>query len=285
MTKSLQKQYESSHFFGGNAAFVEALYETWLKSPDQVPEHWRSVFEKVNSDGEDIAHGPIRDELARRARADPRADRRADPMGRSRSSRRWLREHFEDPYAQRAKAEGYRGRAAYKLIELDRKHGLLRRGMRVVDLGAAPGAWSQYAAARTGETGRVVATDVLPMEPIAGVERVAGDFHDPATLDAVLAALGESPADLVLSDMAPNMSGVDAVDQPAAVGLAELTHDLAVRVLKPGGTLLAKVFQGEGTDDLVAALRRDFQRVRMRKPAASRDRSREVYILAEGRKL
>ena len=206
-------------------------------------------------------------------------------MARSRSSRRWLREHFDDPYTRRARAEGYRGRAAYKLIELDEKHGLLRPGMRVVDLGAAPGAWSQRAAARVGEAGTVVASDVLPMDPVPGVTFVQGDFHEPEVLERLLAALGDAPADLVMSDMAPNMSGMDAVDQPASMALAELAHDLAVRVLKPGGTLLTKMFQGEGSDAFVAALRADFRSVRIRKPRASRDRSRETYVMAADRKV
>lgn len=206
-------------------------------------------------------------------------------MARSRSSRRWLREHFEDPYTRKAQAEGYRGRAAYKLAELDEKHGLLRPGMRVVDLGAAPGAWSQYAASRLGGRGAVVASDILPMDPVPGVTFVQGDFHEPGVLEAVLAALEEGPADLVMSDMAPNISGVDAVDQPAAMALTELAHDLAVRVLKPGGTLVTKMFQGEGSDAFTRALKADFERVRIRKPDASRDRSREVYVVATGRKL
>jgi len=204
-------------------------------------------------------------------------------MGRSKSSRQWLREHFNDPYTQQARAEGYRGRSVYKLIELDRKYGLLGRKMRVVDLGAAPGAWSQYAADRVGDTGWVVANDVLPMDPIAGVAFVQGDFHEPEVLERVLAALGDEPADLVMSDMAPNLSGIDAVDQPAAMGLAELAQDLASRVLKPGGTLLTKAFQGEGSDAFVKGLKDDYARVRIRKPDASRDRSREIYVLA-GRK-
>lgn len=206
-------------------------------------------------------------------------------MARSRSSRRWLREHFDDPYTRRARAEGYRGRAAYKLAELDDKYGLLRPGMRVVDLGAAPGAWSQYAVERIGDRGTLVASDALAMDPIPGVTVVQGDFHDPEVLERLLTALGDAPADLVMSDMAPNMSGMEVVDQPASMALTELAHDLAVRVLRPGGTLLAKMFQGEGSDAFLDALRADFGAVRVRKPGASRDRSREVYVLASGRKL
>lgn len=206
-------------------------------------------------------------------------------MARSKSSKRWLREHFDDPYTKRAQAEGYRGRAAYKLAEIDEKDRLLRAGMRVVDLGAAPGAWSQYAAQRVGDRGQVVASDVLPLDPIAGVIFVQGDFHEEAVLAEVLAALGDAGADLVLSDMAPNLSGIDAVDQPAAMALTELAGDLACQVLKPGGSLLAKMFQGEGSDAFVAMLRGEFSRVRIRKPRASRDRSREVYVLASGRRV
>lgn len=206
-------------------------------------------------------------------------------MGRSKSSRRWLKEHREDPYAHRARAQGYRGRAVFKLAEIDRKDRLLRPGMCVVDLGAAPGAWSQYAAERVGDRGLVVASDRLAMDPIPGVRFVEGDLHEAAVAEALLAALGPGGADLVMSDMAPNLSGVDAVDQPAAMGLAELAHDLAVRALKPGGTFLTKVLQGEGSDAFVRTLKADFATVRVRKPDASRDRSREVYLLASRRQL
>jgi len=201
-------------------------------------------------------------------------------MGRSKSSRRWLREHFDDPYTQQARTDGYRGRAAYKLIELDRKYGLLKPAMRVVDLGAAPGAWSQYAVERIGDGGHVIASDVLPMDAIPGVTFVQGDFHAEAVLERVLVALGDEPADLVMSDMAPNLSGMDAIDQPAAMGLAELAADLAGRILKPRGILLTKMFQGEGSDAFVAQLKSAYERVLIRKPQASRGRSREVYLLA-----
>lgn len=186
---------------------------------------------------------------------------------------------------RQARAAGYRGRAVYKLIEIDRKDRLLRPGMRVVDLGAAPGSWSQYAAERVGPGGVVVASDILAMDPIPGVTFVQGDFRADDTLEAVLAATGGAEVDLVMSDMAPNMSGIGAVDQPAAMALAELAHELALRVLRPGGALLTKMFQGEGSDAFVQALRADFAAVRMRKPGASRDRSREVYVLASQRKL
>ncbi|MEX1082235.1 MAG: 23S rRNA (uridine(2552)-2'-O)-methyltransferase RlmE [Halofilum sp. (in: g-proteobacteria)] len=206
-------------------------------------------------------------------------------MARSKSSKRWLREHFDDPYAQQARKEGYRGRAAYKLSEVDAKDRLLRPGMVVVDLGAAPGAWSQYAAGRVGDRGRVIASDLLPIDPIPGVTFVQGDFHEDSVLSELQAQLGDGAADLVLSDMAPNMSGIDAVDQPASMALTELAAELAREVLKPGGCLLTKMFQGEGSDDFLRALRSEFASVRIRKPKASRDRSREVYVLASGRRL
>lgn len=206
-------------------------------------------------------------------------------MARSKSSRRWLAEQRDDPYTRRARREGYRGRAVYKLIELDTKHRLLRPGLHVVDLGAAPGSWSQYAAGRVGPQGRVVATDLLAMEPIGGVEFVRGDFREDAVLEALRATLGERGADLVMSDMAPNMSGMDAVDQPASMALTELAHALAVEVLESGGNLVTKMFQGEGGDAFVRDLRRDFAAVKVRKPDASRDRSREVYVVATGRKI
>lgn len=205
-------------------------------------------------------------------------------MARSKSSQRWLRQQHADPYTRQARTEGWRGRAVYKLIELDRKDRLFRGGMRVVDLGAAPGSWSQYAVTRVGDDGLVIASDRLPIDPIPGVRFVEGDFHDEAVLEALLEVLGEG-ADLVMSDMAPNMSGVAAVDQPASMALTELAHDLAVRVLKPGGTFVTKMFQGEGSDAFTRALKSDFTSVRIRKPEASRDRSREVYVVATGRQL
>lgn len=206
-------------------------------------------------------------------------------MARSKSSRRWLAEHHNDPYTRQARAEGYRARAAYKLIELDRKDGLLRPGQCVVDLGAAPGSWSQYAAERVGDGGRVVATDRLRLDPIAGVTFLEGDFRDEAMLARLLEAVGPGGSDLVMSDMAPNITGADAVDQPASMALAELAHELALRILKPGGAFVTKMFQGEGSDAFTGGLKSDFERVRIRKPRASRDRSREVYVVATGRKL
>jgi len=205
-------------------------------------------------------------------------------VARSKSSRRWLDEHARDPHVRAARAAGYRSRGFAKLAEIDRRDQLLRPGLCVVDLGAAPGAWSQYALERVGERGRVIACDVLPMEPLAGVTFIEGDFRDDEVLDRVRGAVAGA-ADLVLSDMAPNFSGMAVVDQPASMALTELAHELAIEILKPGGALLTKMFQGEGSDAFVARLRGDFSGVRVRKPEASRPRSREVYVLATGRQL
>lgn len=196
------------------------------------------------------------------------------------SSRRWLKEHFDDEYVKRSRQEGYRSRAVYKLKEIQEKDHLLRPGMTVIDLGAAPGGWSQVAAQLVGERGRVIALDILPMEPLPGVEVLEGDFREQEVLDALLATLGGQTVDLVISDMAPNISGMKAVDQPRAMYLAELAVDLARQVLKPGGDLLFKAFQGEGLDALTKDLRESFRQVLIRKPKASRARSREVYVLA-----
>lgn len=201
---------------------------------------------------------------------------------RSKSSQRWLREHFDDAFVARARQEGYRSRAVYKLAEIDRRDRLFRPGMRVVDLGAAPGGWSQYAADRVGPSGRVVSSDLLAMDPIPGVEIVTGDFREEVVLRQILDALGEDRADLVLSDIAPNLSGVDAVDQPRAIYLAELALDLAAGILKPNGAFLVKAFQGQGSDDFLRELRLRFRKISIRKPQASRSRSREVYVLARG---
>lgn len=205
-------------------------------------------------------------------------------MGRSKSSRRWLDEHFDDPYVKQAQREGYRGRAAYKLRALHEKYGLLRPGQRVVDLGAAPGAWSQVALEALGGQGRVFALDILPLEPLEGVTVIRGDFTDDEPLRTLEQALDGEPVDLVLSDMAPNMSGMTAVDQPRAMYLAELALAFARDWLKPGGDFLVKVFQGEGFDPFLADCRSAFDTVSIRKPAASRPRSREVYVLGRGRK-
>ncbi len=201
-------------------------------------------------------------------------------MSRSRSSRRWLREHFDDPFVRDAQRQGYRSRAAFKLLEIQRKDRLLRPGMRVVDLGAAPGGWTQVAAREIGESGVVIALDILPMDPVADAVVLQADFTESAGLDALATILGEQPVDLVLSDMAPNISGMKAVDQPRAMYLAELALAFAREQLKPGGDFLVKTFQGEGFDAYLRDLRRSFGRVVTRKPSASRDRSREVYLLA-----
>ncbi|MFO7276919.1 MAG: 23S rRNA (uridine(2552)-2'-O)-methyltransferase RlmE [Pseudomonadota bacterium] len=200
---------------------------------------------------------------------------------RSKSSGRWLREHFSDPFVQRAQAEGWRSRAVFKLEEIDRREHLLRPGDVCLDLGAAPGAWSQYARRRVGRRGRVVATDILPMDPIEGVEFVQGDFREQEVFDRILALVPERGVDVVLSDMAPNLSGVDAIDQPRSMYLAELALDLAGRVLKPGGSALIKVFQGAGFQELLAAARRSYAKVKLYKPEASRARSPEMYLLAK----
>lgn len=200
---------------------------------------------------------------------------------RSKSSGRWLREHFSDPFVQRAQAEGWRSRAVFKLEEIDRREHLLRPGDVCLDLGAAPGAWSQYARRRVGRRGRVVATDILPMDPIEGVEFVQGDFREQEIFDRILALVPERGVDVVLSDMAPNLSGVDAIDQPRSMYLAELALDLAGRVLKPGGSALIKVFQGAGFQELLAAARRSYAKVKLYKPEASRARSPEMYLLAK----
>jgi 23S rRNA (uridine2552-2'-O)-methyltransferase len=200
--------------------------------------------------------------------------------GRTRRGKRWMDEHVEDEFVRRAKQEGWRSRAVYKLMEIQEKDRVLKPNMTVVDLGAAPGAWSQFAAQAVGRRGRVIAVDILPMDPLPGVEFIEGDFREPETLAALEAALGDTAPGLVMSDMAPNISGMATVDQPRAMYLAELALDFARARLAPGGSLVAKVFQGEGSDALVRDARSDFGTVRMRKPKASRDRSREFYLVA-----
>jgi 23S rRNA (uridine2552-2'-O)-methyltransferase len=202
---------------------------------------------------------------------------------RSKSSHRWLQEHFSDPFVKKAQAEGLRSRAAYKLEELVERDRLLKPGMVVVDLGAAPGGWSQWVRQALGDRGRVIALDILDMPTLAGVEFLHGDFREDAVLSQLEAALDGHLVDLVLSDMAPNMSGVDAVDLPRAMHLAELAMDFADRHLRVGGTFLIKLFQGVGFDDYVRDLRKRYAKVVIRKPAASRKRSPEVYALAQGR--
>lgn len=204
---------------------------------------------------------------------------------RSQSSGRWLQEHHSDPYVRRAQAEGWRSRAVYKLEEVDKKEQLLRRGGIVLDLGAAPGAWSQYARLKVGPKGRVVASDILPMDALAGVQFVQGDFREEHICAQLTGLTGIRAVDAVLSDMAPDMSGMDVIDQPRAMYLSELALEMAGRVLKPGGGALIKVFQGSGFQELVLAARRQFKTVRFIKPAASRARSAEIYLLASGLRL
>jgi 23S rRNA (uridine2552-2'-O)-methyltransferase len=197
------------------------------------------------------------------------------------SSKAWLKEHREDPYVQQALREGYRSRACYKLLELQEKDKLLRAGMTVLDLGSAPGGWSQVAVERVGDGGKVIASDILPMDDLAGVTFIEGDFTDDAVFSRIVAAIAGKPVDLVISDMAPNMSGVVAVDQPRAMYLAELALDMAQQVLAPGGAFVAKVFQGEGFDEVFQQAKGAFHKVLTRKPKASRPRSREVYLVAK----
>jgi 23S rRNA (uridine2552-2'-O)-methyltransferase len=203
-------------------------------------------------------------------------------MARSKSSGKWLAEHFTDEFVKRARKEGYRSRAIYKLKEIDERDHLLRPGMTVVDLGAAPGAWTQYVKARIGRSGRVIALDILPMEALPGVEVLEGDFTDEAVFQRLLDVLSGQPVDLVISDMAPNITGIESADQARSMYLAELALDFAGRVLKPGGGLLVKVFQGSGFNELYKAMQQRFQRVATRKPKASRARSAELYLLASG---
>jgi 23S rRNA (uridine2552-2'-O)-methyltransferase len=204
-------------------------------------------------------------------------------MGRSKSSHQWLKAHFDDEYVKRAQRDGWRSRAVYKLEEIQQKDRILKPGATVVDLGAAPGGWSQYAAQVLKGRGRIIAMDILMMDPLPGVEFLQGDFREDAVLEALLERLGDSRAGLVMSDMAPNMSGMEAVDQPRAMYLGELAADFAAKVLVRGGDLLFKAFQGEGFDALIRELRGDYRKVLIRKPKASRPRSREVYVLAKGR--
>lgn len=205
-------------------------------------------------------------------------------MSRSKSSQRWLREHFDDHWVKRAQQEGWRSRAVFKLQEIQTKDGVLKPGQVVVDLGAAPGGWSQWAVDYLGEKGRVLALDILPMEPIAGVEFIEGDFRDDEPLMALERKLDGAAVDVVLSDMAPNISGLKGVDQPRAMYLAELAADFAGQHLQKGGDFLVKVFQGEGFDKFLADLRSQYSKVLTRKPKASRPRSRELYLLARGRR-
>lgn len=203
----------------------------------------------------------------------------------SASSKRWLKEHFDDHYVLQAQKQGWRSRAVFKLEEIQQKDKLLKPAMTVVDLGAAPGGWSQLATQLVGDNGQVIACDILPMDPIVGVDFLEGDFREDAVLDALLNRIGGKNVDVVLSDMAPNMSGNDAVDQSRAIYLCELALDMCHQVLKPNGSFAIKVFQGEGFDQYLKAVKEAFKVVKTRKPDSSRARSREVYLVATGYKL
>ena len=203
---------------------------------------------------------------------------------KNKTNKAWITEHVNDAYVQRARAEGWRSRAAFKLIEVDDKDKLLKPGMTVVDLGSAPGSWSQVAARRVAPGGRLIALDLLPMDALHGVQFIQGDFRDDEVLQALAKALDGRQVDLVLSDMAPNMSGIAVVDQARVMLLAELTLEFCGQHLKPGGDMLVKVFQGDGFMDLRKALQEQFRTLQMRKPAASRNRSAEIYLLARGKK-
>jgi 23S rRNA (uridine2552-2'-O)-methyltransferase len=203
-------------------------------------------------------------------------------MARSKSSGRWLKEHFDDHFVKLAQKEGYRSRACYKLIEIDERDRLLKPGMTVIDLGSAPGGWSQVLSQRLGDKGTIIASDILPMDTLADVTFIQGDFTEQAVFDEIMAAVNGRPVDLVISDMAPNLSGMRDIDQPRAMYLVELVLDLASQVLRPGGDMLVKAFQGEGFESWLQDCRGSFSKVQTRKPKASRPRSREVYQLARG---
>lgn len=207
-----------------------------------------------------------------------------DSTKKNKTRKAWITEHVNDAWVQRARAGGWRSRAAFKLAEIDDKEKLLRPGMTVVDLGSAPGSWSQVAARRVAPDGRLVALDLLPMEPLHGVEFIQGDFREDAVLQALTNMLGGRLVDLVLSDMAPNMSGIGMVDQARVMVLAELTLDFCALHLKPGGDMLVKTFQGDGFMEFRRALQRQFETLKMKKPAASRSRSAEIYLLARGKR-
>ena len=203
-------------------------------------------------------------------------------MARSKTSQNWLREHFNDPYVKMAQKDGYRSRASYKLLEIQEKDRILRPGNTVIDLGAAPGGWSQVTSRVLGDKGRLIASDILEMDSIPDVTFIQGDFTEESVLAQILEAVGNHPVDLVISDMAPNLSGVKLADQARAMYLCELALDLAGQVLRPGGDFLIKIFQGEGFDVYHKQVRTMFDKVQMRKPLSSRDRSREQYLLARG---
>jgi 23S rRNA (uridine2552-2'-O)-methyltransferase len=205
-----------------------------------------------------------------------------DLMARSKSSHRWLQEHVSDPYVKQAQKDGYRSRSSYKLIELNEKDRLIRPGMLIMDLGSAPGGWSQVAGKLVGEKGRVLATDILPMDAIKNVDFIQGDFSDEAIVNQILEALNGAKPDLIISDIAPNITGIESADQGTSIYLVELALDMVRRVLKPKGNFVVKVFQGTGSDAYLKDVRTSFEKVSVRKPKASRPRSREVYVVARG---
>jgi 23S rRNA (uridine2552-2'-O)-methyltransferase len=203
-------------------------------------------------------------------------------MARSKSSHRWLQEHVSDPYVKQAQKDGYRSRSSYKLIELNEKDRLIRPGMLIMDLGSAPGGWSQVAGKLVGEKGRVLATDILPMDAVKNVDFIQGDFTDEAVVNQILEALNGAKPDLIISDIAPNITGIESADQGTSIYLVELALDMVRRVLKPKGNFVVKVFQGTGSDAYLKDIRTSFEKVSVRKPKASRPRSREVYVVARG---
>jgi 23S rRNA (uridine2552-2'-O)-methyltransferase len=203
-------------------------------------------------------------------------------MARTKSSSEWLRRHVNDPFVKQAQIDGYRSRSAYKLVELDKKDRLIKPGMRIMDLGSAPGGWSQVAGRLVGKKGRVLATDILPMDPIPNVDFIQGDFTDEAVVAQLLGWLEGGRFDLIISDIAPNITGIDSADQAGSMYFLELALDTVRQTLKPGANFVAKMFQGSGSDQYVKELRTSFEKVLIRKPAASRAESREVYIVAKG---
>jgi 23S rRNA (uridine2552-2'-O)-methyltransferase len=203
-------------------------------------------------------------------------------MPRSKSSNEWLRRHVNDPFVKQAQLDGYRSRSAYKLIELNEKDRLIKPGMRIMDLGSAPGGWSQVAGKLVGSKGRVLATDILPMDPLPNVDFIQGDFTDEKIVEQLLGWLGGGQFDLIISDIAPNITGIDSADQASSMYFLELALDTVRKTLKPGATFVAKMFQGAGSDEYLKELRRSFEKVLIRKPAASRPKSREVYVVAKG---
>jgi 23S rRNA (uridine2552-2'-O)-methyltransferase len=203
-------------------------------------------------------------------------------MARSKSSGNWLQRHVNDPYVKQAQKDGYRSRASYKLLQLNEKDRLIQPGMLIVDLGSAPGGWSQVAGNLVGARGKVVATDILPMDPVKNVDFIQGDFREAEVLTRILGSLSNRKPDLIISDLAPNISGIPMADQAASMYLVELALDLARQVLKSRGTFVAKVFQGAGSEDYLRELRRSFEKLSIRKPAASRPKSSEIYVVAKG---